>query len=115
MTASICGMISTIQIARIIGGQLIRKVKFLYRLQWWRQIYTILWDIHKACGFDPESTEMAEYLGYPLLQPIADSESVSHGFGPSQEADQSGYESEVESDDGSSSSHETFVSAFSED
>ncbi|KAJ7574704.1 hypothetical protein C8J56DRAFT_1172610 [Mycena floridula] len=80
-----------------------------------QQIYTILWDIHKACGFDPESTEMAEYLGYPLLQPIADSESVSHGFGPSQEADQSGYESEVESDDGSSSSHETFVSAFSED
>ncbi|KAJ7575663.1 hypothetical protein C8J56DRAFT_900965 [Mycena floridula] len=34
-----------------------------------QQIYPILWDIHQACGFDPESTEMAEYLGYPLLEP----------------------------------------------
>ncbi|KAJ7592464.1 hypothetical protein C8J56DRAFT_1126780 [Mycena floridula] len=97
-------------------------------------IYPILWDIHKACGFDPDSTEMAEYLGYPLLElkgvfyfsrhydtlrlVLADSESVLHEFGPSQESDQpshSGYESEVESDDVSSSSHETFVSALSED
>ncbi|KAJ7574207.1 hypothetical protein C8J56DRAFT_1065201 [Mycena floridula] len=80
-----------------------------------QQIYPIQWDIHKECGFDPESTKMTEYLGYPLLQPI---ESVSRGFGPSQDTDHpshSGYESEVESEVGSSSSHETFVSALSED
>ncbi|KAJ7580555.1 hypothetical protein C8J56DRAFT_1058203 [Mycena floridula] len=35
-----------------------------------QQIYSILWDIHKACGFNPESTEIAEYLGYPLLEPV---------------------------------------------
>ncbi|KAJ7599990.1 hypothetical protein C8J56DRAFT_1072715 [Mycena floridula] len=83
-----------------------------------QQIYPILWDIHKACGFDPESTEMAEYLGYPLLEPKIDSDSVSVRFGPSQEVDQPshiGYESEVELDDGSSSSHDTFVSALPED
>ncbi|KAJ7575661.1 hypothetical protein C8J56DRAFT_900963 [Mycena floridula] len=60
-----------------------------------QQIYPILWDIHDTCGFDPESTEMAEYLGYPLLETKTDSESVSRRFAPSQEADQSGYESEV--------------------
>ncbi|KAJ7573229.1 hypothetical protein C8J56DRAFT_904005 [Mycena floridula] len=114
MTPFISGMILNIQIARITGGQPIRKVKFLYQLQWWR-IYPILWDIHKACGFDPESTEMAEYLGYPLLEPR---KSVSPRFGRSQDTDHplfSGYVSEAELDNGSSSSHETFVSALLED
>ncbi|KAJ7587604.1 hypothetical protein C8J56DRAFT_80260 [Mycena floridula] len=30
------------------------------------QYYEILWTIHEACGFDPYSTEVAEYLGVPL-------------------------------------------------
>ncbi|KAJ7587504.1 hypothetical protein C8J56DRAFT_942018 [Mycena floridula] len=33
------------------------------------QLYPLLRDIHSACGFDPESTQMAEYLGIPLLHP----------------------------------------------
>ncbi|KAJ7582240.1 hypothetical protein C8J56DRAFT_245473 [Mycena floridula] len=43
-----------------------------------QQIYPILWDIHKACGFNPDSTEMAEYLEYPLLEPIL--EPVHSGY-----------------------------------
>ncbi|KAJ7586015.1 hypothetical protein C8J56DRAFT_113123 [Mycena floridula] len=35
-------------------------------------IYPILHKIHTACGFNPHSTEMAEYLGLPVLEPVAD-------------------------------------------
>ncbi|KAJ7575458.1 hypothetical protein C8J56DRAFT_901075 [Mycena floridula] len=85
-----------------------------------QQIYLILWDIHKACGFDPDSIEMAEYLGYPLFESriLADSESVFGIFDPSQNTDEpshNGYGSDSESHNGSSSSHDTFVSALSED
>ncbi|KAJ7591770.1 hypothetical protein C8J56DRAFT_931695 [Mycena floridula] len=34
-------------------------------------IYPLLREIHAGCGFDPDSTEMADYLGYPLLEPIS--------------------------------------------
>ncbi|KAJ7599969.1 hypothetical protein C8J56DRAFT_1019406, partial [Mycena floridula] len=34
------------------------------------QLYPILRQIHEACGFNPDSTEMAEYLGYPILEPV---------------------------------------------
>ncbi|KAJ7588135.1 hypothetical protein C8J56DRAFT_941045 [Mycena floridula] len=37
------------------------------------QIYPILREIHVKCGFDPESTQIAEHLGYQVL------EAVEHG------------------------------------
>ncbi|KAJ7587696.1 hypothetical protein C8J56DRAFT_1165023 [Mycena floridula] len=36
------------------------------------QLYQILQTIHEACGFDPYSTQVVEYLGLPLV--VADSE-----------------------------------------
>ncbi|KAJ7582181.1 hypothetical protein C8J56DRAFT_1100581 [Mycena floridula] len=60
-----------------------------------QQIYTILWDIHKACGFDPESTEMAEYLEYPLLEPRGGSESVASRFNPSAKETKTSEDSEA--------------------
>ncbi|KAJ7573602.1 hypothetical protein C8J56DRAFT_903251 [Mycena floridula] len=32
------------------------------------QLYPILRQIHEACGFNPDSTEIAEYMGYLLLK-----------------------------------------------
>ncbi|KAJ7574713.1 hypothetical protein C8J56DRAFT_978083 [Mycena floridula] len=68
------------------------------------QIYPIFWDIHKGCGFNPESTEMAEYMGYPLLEPVLEAVSTAENL----EID-----SDNGSENGSASSDDTFLSANS--
>ncbi|KAJ7589494.1 hypothetical protein C8J56DRAFT_938733 [Mycena floridula] len=34
------------------------------------QYYSVLHDIHKSCGFDPYSIDMAKYLGAPLVERV---------------------------------------------
>ncbi|KAJ7582041.1 hypothetical protein C8J56DRAFT_1168107 [Mycena floridula] len=44
------------------------------------QMYPIFREIHEGCGFDPDSIEMAEYLGYPLLDPVEERVSPEPDF-----------------------------------
>ncbi|KAJ7582237.1 hypothetical protein C8J56DRAFT_1029088 [Mycena floridula] len=90
-----------------------------------QQIYSIIWDIHKACGFNPDTTEMAQYLGYPLLEPVLESihsdpyeegssksdDYLSDGEMVAREHEEIGLDNE--SENGSTSSNDTFLSAAS--
>ncbi|EIM81914.1 uncharacterized protein STEHIDRAFT_114599 [Stereum hirsutum FP-91666 SS1] len=38
--------------------------------RWKRFHYDVLADVHKACGFTPESDEVAKFLGFPLIEPF---------------------------------------------
>lgn len=45
------------------------------RIAEWRSFhYDVLANVHKACGFDPESDEVAKFLGLPLMEPFVLSE-----------------------------------------
>ncbi|KAJ7573605.1 hypothetical protein C8J56DRAFT_1033772 [Mycena floridula] len=81
------------------------------------QLYPILRQIHETCGFNPDSTEMAEYLGYPLLETSFEGESsesdttISASEMLTRESSEIG--SDDESENGSTSSDDTFLSADS--
>ncbi|KAJ7576498.1 hypothetical protein C8J56DRAFT_973092 [Mycena floridula] len=62
----------------VLGGELERMIGFKLESRphlYWSyskvrpQVLTIVRQIHEGCGFDPDSPEIAEYLGYSLLVP----------------------------------------------
>ncbi|KAJ7577713.1 hypothetical protein C8J56DRAFT_365886 [Mycena floridula] len=87
------------------------------------QLYSILQQIHEACGFNPDSMEMAEYLGYPLLEPVLETNYIFEEGTSESDNDMSASKlltrenseigSDSESENGSTSSDDTFLSADS--
>lgn len=37
---------------------------------WQRFHYDVLADVHKTCGFTPESDEVTKFLNFPLMDPF---------------------------------------------